>query len=231
MKETGILLSAPMALATLAGAKTQTRRGNGLEYFSQPENDPDNWWCARVDRGVAYMVYKQTPHEHAVKCPYGAVGDRLYGREAWRTVAEFDRMNATEIMDACLKAGFVAPWAPIQYEADGRQRDWLTSGPRTYLSAPPVPGRYRHARFMPRWAARIWLEITGVRVERLQYINEADAAAEGVAEFARGALSPESLQADPTDQFRWLWGSINGPDSWDANPWVWVVEFRRVTPC
>ncbi|MNV94379.1 hypothetical protein D3C71_1891680 [compost metagenome] len=79
---------------------------------------------------------------------------------------------------------------------------------------------------MPRDCSRITLEITGVRVERLQDINEDDAANEGVATWAPGALSPDSLNADASDQFRWLWNSINGPESWSANPWVWVVEFR-----
>jgi hypothetical protein len=91
-------------------------------------------------------------------------------------------------------------------------------------------GPWKPSIHMPRWASRIDLEITGVRVERLQDINEADAEAEGVHSWGRGALSPEGQEADPSDKFRWLWSSINGADSWSVNPWVWVVQFRRVKP-
>jgi hypothetical protein len=89
--------------------------------------------------------------------------------------------------------------------------------------------------FMPRWASRITLEITGVRVERLVDISEDDARAEGItdggclncgeSETNCGCLNP---QPDARDSFIYLWESINGPGSWAANPWVWVVEFRRV---
>src|SRR6218665_4053249 len=99
--------------------------------------------------------------------------------------------------------------------------------------------RHRQGMFMPRWASRITLEITAVRVERLQNISEADAMAEG-AELARWAL-PEDEAASLIDWpfkehdhpyrngFALLWESINGTGSWALNPWVWVVEFRRVT--
>lgn len=95
---------------------------------------------------------------------------------------------------------------------------------------------------MPRWASRIDLEITGVRVERLQDISGADAMAEGVRRSQR-AISPDKtapcfwdyLNNCPeyrtaADSYASLWESINGPGSWDANPWVWVVEFRRIKP-
>ncbi|MEQ1663215.1 MAG: hypothetical protein ABL877_11025 [Thiobacillus sp.] len=77
---------------------------------------------------------------------------------------------------------------------------------------------------MPRWASRILLEIVGVRVERLQDISEADAIAEGVG----GDVTVTPCFA--VERYRALWESINGPGSWDVNPWVWVVEFKRVTP-
>ncbi len=88
---------------------------------------------------------------------------------------------------------------------------------------------------MPRWASRITLELTGVRVERLQDISEADAMAEGITEFIGGwwsehAAEDRAIQAGATPQegYRYLWEQINGPDSWEANPWVWVLEFRRL---
>ena len=88
-----------------------------------------------------------------------------------------------------------------------------------------APGqRWKPAIHMPRAASRITLEVTGVRVERLQAISRGDAMAEGCP-FANMAAGP-----DPRDWYRDLWNEINGPGAWDQSPWVWVVEFRRVTP-
>lgn len=90
--------------------------------------------------------------------------------------------------------------------------------------------RWRPSIHMPRWASRINLEVTGVRVERLQEISESDAKAEGCS-------VPEIIYPDEPKEhysyaaaYKHLWESINGPGSWDANPWVWVVEFRRIAP-
>ena len=130
------------------------------------------------------------------------------------------------------------PWAPIIYEANGERQNWERE----------ESGRYRHARFMPRWASRITLEVTGVRVERLQDITIAQAIAEGVrseggmvgdddimVHQVMSALSPGILEMNaPLARFVLLWDSINGKQagvtSWNANPWVWVVEFKWVTP-
>ena len=84
--------------------------------------------------------------------------------------------------------------------------------------------RYRQGMFMPRWASRIMLEVVSVRIERLQDISEADAKAEGCAVW------PECEAPAAYNLYSALWESINGPGSWDANPWVWVVEFKRITP-
>jgi len=82
--------------------------------------------------------------------------------------------------------------------------------------------RWRPSIHIPRWASRITLEVVSVRVERLQNISEDDALAEGITLVERGT--------SPVDQFNKLWESINGPGSWEANPWVWVVEFKRIEP-
>lgn len=231
MKESQIPFSAPMVRAVLAGTKTQTRRavkpiGNdgGFVILNHGSHD----WPYRSDDGDSTMhtvmrggklYLDETPHT----CPYGKPGDRLWVREAWRTVSDFDELSGTEIADKCIEAGYKAPWAPLQYEADGQRRDWM------HVCTPPHdgqprPGRYRHARFMPRWASRILLEITAVRVERLQDISESDAIAEGAQWAACGAPQDDSHKAG----FAQLWESINGHGSWDANPWVWVIEFRRL---
>ena len=153
------------------------------------------------------LVLEHEP-QHVIDrcCPYGRPGDRLWVREAFMH----------EPADFCWEAGVSIPCRPAEtvYRAD-------------FPNSQPGEG-WKPSIHMPRNLSRILLEITSVHVERLQDINEMDAAAEGVATWAPGALSPDSLNADPSDQFRWLWSSINGPDSWAQNPWVWVVEFKRV---
>ncbi|MFN8993924.1 MAG: hypothetical protein ACK5X3_09750, partial [Pseudomonadota bacterium] len=144
-----------------------------------------------------------------VSCPYGQPGDRLWVREAWLTV---DGESAF----------YRADYAP---DAKG-ERDHGVS--------------WRPAMFMPRWASRIELKVTGIRVERLQDISEADAVAEGVERTVTGDgwrryCNDEQQEAagltpcsSAIGSFQSLWESINGPGAWGANPWVWVVEFRRI---
>ena len=191
MKEHPILFSGGMVKAILEGRKTQTRR-------VMKEQDQANW-----------------PWPILSHCPYGAVGDRLWVREAWRTEKGIDKMDAAQMVAACLDAGYSAPWAPIRYEADKRFDNW-DQGQEV--------GRLRPSIHMPRWASRITLEVVNVRVERLRDISEADAKAEG-ADFA---------QSDDGDlnAFNNMWDVINEKRgfTWMSNPWVWVIEFRRVTP-
>ncbi|MCY1166937.1 hypothetical protein D9M73_68910 [compost metagenome] len=224
VKERGILMSAPMVVATVRAVKpkTQTRRAvnwHGLEpglnlKFSglTVERSGSNWVLSSPTR--TSHEYRSVP----MPCPYGRPGDRLWVREAWRVDVGFNDVPPRDI-DAC---------ATVFYEA--------TDGP-----ADGFKGRLRPGMFMPRWASRITLEITGVRVERLQDISEADAIAEGTELIdelrnpterrwrAYGNESTESCTS-AVASYRTLWESINGAGSWDANPWVWVVEFRRVRP-
>ncbi|MGZ9893078.1 hypothetical protein ACXXNA_05920 [Bordetella bronchiseptica] len=204
MIERPILFSGPMVRAILAGTKTQTRRGKGLEYFSRPENDPEGWLCARVDEGHAFMAYKHAPHERAVKCPYGQPGDRLWVRETW--AYGIHAMATYRDEDG-----------PFVYAAGGTTQDRLGD-------------RWRPSIHMPRSACRLVLEVTRVRVERLQAINHMDAIAEGLETAPGGWWSGGAGHAAPKPYyaFAYLWASINGPDSWVSNPWVWVVEFTRV---
>lgn len=224
MKERPILFSAPMVRALLDGSKTQTRR---VVKGGAPSL-PDGWSWQRL--GVEGWYPVNGPHrgQGIGPCPHGVPGDRLWVREAFRLTDTFDADSPNRVAERCLDAGYSKPWAPLQFEADGSQRNWMNVGTLTYPTTSPQAGKLRPGIHMPRWVSRITLEVSGVRVERLQDINEHDAAAEGVAAWAPGALSPESQSADLSDQFRWLWGSINGDASWSTNPWVWVVEFRRV---
>lgn len=147
-------------------------------------------------------------------CPYGQPGDRLWVREAWRSGRLTDRFRPSEMTPH-----------PVWYESDGPAPDACN-------------GKLRPGMFMPRWASRITLEITGVRVERLQDISEADAIAEGVHADPRcrqdddtpgfHLIGPVRDGSFPIARYGALWESLNGPGSWKSNPWVWVLEFRRI---
>ncbi|WP_238874203.1 hypothetical protein [Achromobacter xylosoxidans] len=222
MRERPVLFNGAMVQAMLAGTKTLTRR------VVKP------WVPALgVDAVPADISYLPDFTCYRAACPYGQPGDHLWVREAWRSTADLDKHSGSQIADLCLDAGYNVPWAPIQYEADGARRDWRHTSTPPH-DGPPQPGRYRHGRFMPRWACRLVLEITGVRVERLQDISEADAQGEGCAPAWLDADDNQTVHAhrQPTYRqgFARLWREINGPSSWDANPWVWVVEFRRLPP-
>ena len=148
-------------------------------------------------------------------CPYGQVGDRLWVREAWRTSKVADELKPSNL------AG--GGHSPIWHEA----QDDVPCHPSDF-------GKLRPSMFMPRWASRITLEITRVRVERLQDITEADARAEGCAPAWLDAYDHTTVHAhaQPTYKrgYARLWGEINGDVSWDANPWVWVLSFTVVQP-
>ena len=210
MKERPILFSAPMVRALLAGTKTQTRR-----VVKPPRNRSafvlldhgKGWWPYQSDDGESELC--DDGMEHPYTCPYGQPGDRLWVREA------FSGPHCMDATDECV-AVRPSKWGEgsrIWYWADGNPThgDWTRPRPSIH---------------MPRWASRILLEVTAVRVERLQDISEADARAEGCIEEEK----PGFPICSPRNWYRILWEQINGPGSWDANPWVWVVEFKRVTP-
>lgn len=219
MKERPILFSAPMVRAILSGQKTQTRRvvkpigndegfvildyGNGGWPYRSDDGDSTTHTVKRG--GKLYL--DETPHV----CPYGQTGDRLWVRETWADVGTCDP-------------------GLIVYRAD-----YPLCVPRHYENVPPASEiRWRPSIHQRREHSRILLEITGVSVERLQDISEEDAAAEGISDG--GCLNcgePEPCgcadpKPDARDAFARLWHSINGEESWHANPWVWVVEFKRV---
>lgn len=231
MKERPILFIAPMVRALLAGTKTQTRRvfkqAKGLSLsVGIPDETPGvaelSWLWGD---GPGYDVNETIKR---VPCPYGQPGDRLWVREAFRFPESINHLSPAEIGEKALAVGYPKPWCPIQFEADGLRRtpqEW-----RDFVTPPQAneAGRLRAGMHMPRWASRITLEVTGVRVERLQDISDADAQAEGAdprqPATAGGIYIPGQYRLGFFD----LWKSINGPKSWAANPWVWVVEFKRM---
>lgn len=194
-----------MVRAVLSGAKTQTRRIASTRQCVLGEEFPGPRGSDGFSR--AYLMHRASDRADMLeRCPYGQPGDSLWVREAWRTVAEADQLPPRDLTTA----------HRIWHEADEAHQ--------------PGAGKYRPPMFMPRWASRITLEVTGVRVERLQDISEADAIAEGSRSWALEQDTPvKDIPAGETRlMFRQLWEHINGSDSWDANPWVWAVEFRRL---
>lgn len=221
MRERPVLFSAPMVRAILTGTKTQTRR------IAKPVRHPD---LGNLYDPGALVLEHEPQHVIDRACPFGQPGDRLYVRETYRFTSDFDADSPARVAERCLDAGYRTPWAPLQYEVDGAKREWRHVGTPPH-DEPPKPGKLRPSIHMPRWASRILLEITAVRVERLQSISEADARAEGAPGYEEGIDPPPpdgEHEWSYCASFRRLWQSINGPGSWDANPWVWVVEFKRV---
>jgi hypothetical protein len=160
-------------------------------------------------------------------CPYGQPGDRLWVREAFRFPESLNLYSPAACGEMATAAGYNSPWAPTQFEADG-----ATSGEWIGFETPPkvtTAGKLRPGIHMPRWASRITLEIVSVRVERLQNISESDALAEGCTLECMTPTGDDSGSAiHGPGGFRALWEQIEGAESWDANSWVWVVEFKRV---
>ncbi|TFW40119.1 hypothetical protein E4195_01260 [Pseudomonas putida] len=218
-KERPILFSGPMVRAILEGRKTVTRRpvkGGQIPRLEYPDSAEP--WVAVGQHHPRYgfIVHGKTEQECAVKvgelgaCPFGEPGDRLWVREAWAADAQLDGIAPRDLSQG----------EPIMYPADGSVRQ---TG-----CAMISQGRGRPSIHMPRWASRILLEITAVRVERLQDISEDQAEAEGVGFLRHVPDADETLTA--AQLFECLWSSINGDESWTSNPWVWVVEFKAIDP-
>lgn len=205
MSERPILFSAPMVRAILNGTKIQTRRIvkhepiNIVPFIGVDNRPTGEFGLCLTHHGVI--------SEH-VRCPYGMPGDRLWVREAWS--ADYPEV------------GYQADLGRTYFPQDHAHRTDLL---RMYDRQ---RGRWRPSIHMPRWASRILLEISDVRVERLQDISQADALAEGVNVHSDHHGRPRASIYSPVQAYRDLWEEINGPESWDANPWVWVIEFRRV---
>lgn len=198
MKERPILFSAPMVRAILNGTKTQTRRVVKDRH---------------IDAAPPACFFQWLRE----RCTYGQPGDRLWVRETWQVVDGSERARR-----------IVTDPSP--------SRGWIEYAATVHPGHEPPP-RWRPSIHMPRWASRILLEITAVRVERLQDISGEDAVAEGIARdgdgYERFHVDPDaplgqSFTRNPVLAYRGLWEKINGVGTWDANPLVWVIEFKRV---
>lgn len=189
----------------LDGRKTQTRRivkgTDGAVKFCKEWN---------INGEEVFVVLGEKDHTGmnpvlgAISCPFGAVGDRIWVREAFRV-----HSRATDVATLVYKASERNSWT-----------EQTRRVPVAVCNKPATPEKWTPSLHMPRWASRILLEITGVRVERLRSMSQDDARAEGVI-AASGPMEAGLA-------FRELWDSIYGEESWKANPWVWVIEFKRV---
>jgi len=210
LKERPILFSAPMVRAILDGRKTVTRRPvKGLKTKFPVVAAADG---TPLRTGACWDIGGPILH-----CPFGKPGERLWVRETW--YCDHDEvMRGPYLKPDDLDVSEARDDGTLVYAADG-----LTP----YEAEQPV---WKPSIHMPRWACRILLEITDVRVERLQDISRADIRAEGLqcpSELASDDVSPNYRDWYPA-AWKELWNSTGG--DWDANPWVWVVEFKRVTP-
>lgn len=208
MKTRPILMSAPMVRALLAGTKTQTRR----VVKRQPSDLwPDGVTCQsdmlgpiRIRPADVRIHLGENGLSYDAACEFVGPIACPYGQPG-------DQLWVREA------------WMPVEHD---------TQPYRYRATNPSYAGKWRPSIHMPRAASRITLEIVSVRVERLQDISEADAIAEGVKQSHGGMWSAAEGQSGTSARaaYALLWESINGPDSWDANPFVWVVEFKRVQP-
>lgn len=202
IKERPILFSAPMVRAILDGRKTVTRR--------PVKGSALKWLEEFVPEFVALSANEL--------CPFGQIGERLWVRETWYC-------DHIEVQ----KGPYLQP--ADMHDLDQSREDgelvYAADGLAPFEQEQPT---WKPSIHMPRWACRILLEITDVRVERLQDISRADIRAEGLQcppELASDDVSPNYRDWYPA-AWKELWNSTGG--DWDANPWVWVVEFKRVTP-
>lgn len=205
--ERGMIFNAEMVRAILDGRKTQTRRPikwKQTRFTEIGEREDGSKWPWSEDAEHAFDFWHP--------CPFGSVGDRIWVRETFQgPLFDFD------LMDSYCKDS--TPFEKSEfcvYRADG------VPAPEFYDADDELHCCWRPSILMPRWASRILLEITDVRVERLKSISDRDALREGCS--AADMKSGDCV----ADVFARLWASIYGSDSWNANPWVWVIEFKRV---
>jgi hypothetical protein len=233
IKERPILFSGPMVRALLDGSKTQTRRivkPTGAHHIFQFRGTDDTRGADEPTGEWAWGSSESVVSKH-IRCPYGKPGDRLWVRESGvisklRGTLEkpglfrHDVPTTPTIGDYWVEETR-APGASYNVAGCPRSSALLSYGAK---ACPSI--------HMPRWASRITLEVTGVRVERLNDISEDDAKAEGCAPAwidVDGVNVNANSKPTYVQGFARLWRDLNGDASWEANPWVWVVEFKRVT--
>ena len=235
MTERPILFSGDMVSAILKGRKTQTRRVMKAQPYPDSIVTVEHYHQTVIDRhgdmqpGPEIFGAHWDDGETGLRCPYGAPSDTLWVRESLYIWGRWRKEG--------LRKNGLPSW---RFEEVGQRADpdpdlgLIGQAHTRHL----LKFWLRPSIHMPRWASRITLRITDVRVERLQDISEDDAIAEGVAleryvpvsDSAGKHASGEAEPTDPVKEYRNLWNHINGAGAWEANPWVWVISFDRVKP-
>jgi hypothetical protein len=243
-KERPVLFNGPMVRGILEGRKTVTRRLVGEKQIPRKSDSGDVFYAEAQPGRYGFNVSGSTAQACAEElalyglCPFGKRGDRLWVRETFALLGnedgvcvdwndnlqKSDEESAAKIYRASCTKGDYGLWE-VPDTADWKPKtDGLL-----------YEGAWRPSIHMPRWASRILLEITAVRVERLQDITPAQVTAEGVSTHGEALWggewwvdAPDQAIEDARKDFADLWTSTGG--NWDANPWVWVVEFKQVTP-
>ena len=215
MTERGMIFNGEMVRALLSGRKTQTRRiikdcTVGRDQISK---------FIQIEKKFIGCYPEDVPELIRECCPYGIPGDRIWVREAFRV-----HSRATDVATLVYKASERNSWTEQTHRV-----------PVAVCNKPATPEKWTPSLHMPRWASRILLEITDVRVERLNAISEEDATAEGVPpagsllpDYPGTFLTPKGDFATAKVAFQRLWESIYGEESWKANGWVWVISFKRI---
>ncbi|AXC64701.1 hypothetical protein LHY28_001611 [Salmonella enterica] len=211
MKERGMIFNAEMVNAILSGRKTQTRRPikwKQTRFTEVAERDDGSlWpWAEDCERGGDIWF----------TCPFGEVGDRIWVRETFSCIGNEDGHPVDANSNLCSREDAQRIYRASAIQNPGNYGLWTSPDGFDF------EGSWTPSIHMPRWASRITLEITDVRVERLNNISECDAKAEG------GPTECTLIGDKYFPGFRSLWKSIYGEESWAANPWVWVIKFKRV---
>lgn len=231
MKERPMLYTGAMVRAVLADAKTMTRRVMKVQPSEGSTVTVERYEPAIVSRSGELVPGPEVFGAHwgdgefGLVCPYGQPGDRLWVRETCRAEElESGQDGVLYLADNHFRPINDTPSDAIQ---------WMKMNVYGKQGGTNVPSIH-----MPRWACRLLLEITDVRVERLQDISNEDCIAEGINRIAHGRegyfyhhqrTEPDQHNwCHPDDAYKELWESLYGAGSWDANPWVWVIEFKKV---
>lgn len=217
VRERPILFSTPMVPALLDGRKTQTRR----PIKPRPEHGACR--CGYTRTGWAFATADDACTCKPIQGPPGDVGDRLWVRETFQLLYETPDTWMGGGGEIDLYGG------PIPKTGEEARRDSVFPA----FAADDIEGPFRPSIFMPRWASRITLEVTGVRVERLQAITEEDAKAEGVGPGYVPNSQGSTTCVGHRPMFARLWNEINGGKegcSWSDNPWVFAISFRGIKP-
>ncbi|EPV0698350.1 hypothetical protein [Klebsiella pneumoniae] len=231
MKERGMIFNADMVRAILDGRKTQTRR----IMKPQPEPCPrgGHWWPSNVFKTMLHVEDEMQNGKGGWgglvgdACPFGDVGDRIWVRETWQAIHE--ELNDDGYVDETTFAPSIPKVEDNYWHSAYAADNWCEE--REQRGFP-----WRPSIHMPRWASRILLEITNIGVQRIHSISQNDAAREGLMKLPatgrycinHGDQYFGGASHDAREVFSWLWQSIYGEESWEANPWVWVIEFKRI---